>query len=121
MKDELKVKKNEDGKIENDNLSETEDEEEVNENETNLDKSLNFILESNENIKNSNEYQFFKDTLDYIKQSDPESISMLNNELSPEKIKQLEDVYHIKKFKVNYQGKELEIPRRILNIKRNGN
>ena len=121
MKDELKVKKNEDGKIEYDNLSETEDEEEVNENETNLDKSLNFILESNENIKNSNEYQFFKDTLDYIKQSDPESISMLNNELSPEKIKQLEDVYHIKKFKVNYQGKELEIPRRILNIKRNGN
>ena len=85
-----------------------------------LEKTINFILESNTNIKNSNEYQYFKDSLDYIKQNDPESINMLNKELSPEKIKQLEDVYHITKFKVSYHGKELEIPRRILNIKRNG-
>ena len=121
MKEELKIKKNEDGKINFENLSDTDDEEEENENENILDKNINFSLESNKNIKNSNEYQFFKDSLDYIKQNDPESINMLYKELSPEKIKQLEDVYHITKFKVNYQGKELEIPRRILNINRNGN
>ena len=120
MKEELKMKKNEDGKIIFDNLSDTDDEEEENEKESFLEKTINFILESNTNIKNSNEYQYFKDSLDYIKQNDPESINMLNKELSPEKIKQLEDIYHITKFKVNYHGKELEIPRRILNIKRNG-
>ena len=121
MKEELKIKRNEDGKINFENLSDTDDEEEENENENILDKNINFSLESNKNIKNSNEYQFFKDSLDYIKQNDPESINMLYKELSPEKIKQLEDIYHITKIKVNYQGRELEIPRRILNIKRNGN
>ena len=120
IKDEIKIKKNEDGKtdFEKESESESEEEEENKENESNLNNNLNYVLESNENIKNSDEYQFFKNTLDSIKQNDPESINALNEQLSPEKIQQLEEVYHLKKFSVIYQGKEYNIPRKILNIKR---
>ena len=96
-----------------------EDEEEEEEKENKFDKELNYILEINENIKNSDEYTFFKDTLDSVKLNDVESINMLYQELTPEKVKELEEVYHAKKFIINYQGKDLEISRRILNIKRN--
>jgi hypothetical protein len=131
MENEIKIKKNEDGKIDYNNDSEEEEEddeeEEQEEEQKNEDKEkkfnkkLNYILEINENIKNSDEYQFFKDTMDYVKKNDADSINMLYKELTSEKIKELEEVYHAKKFKVNYQGKNLEISRRILNIKRNDN
>lgn len=116
-KDELKMEKNEDGKINNyDDDSESEEEEEDKDNF--LDKTINYILESNENIKYSDEYQYFKECFNLLKKEDPEIINKLKKELNDEKIKQLEEVYHIKKLKVNFQGKELEIPRRIVNIKR---
>ena len=118
MKDELKIIKNENGKYNFDDESETEEEEEE-QKENILDNNINNILESNQNIKISDEYQFFKETLDSVKKNDPESFNMLTQELDQEKIKQLEEIYRIKKLKVNYQGIELEIPRRIVNIKRN--
>ena len=123
MKDELNeniIKKNEDGKTDFKDEEFEYEEEEEEENEDKIDKSLNYILESNENIRNSDEFLYFKNILDYIKQTDKECIDILYKELSQEKIKQLEEIYHIKKYKINYQGKEMEIPRRILNIKRNG-
>ena len=104
-----------------DEYEDEEDEEEEEEKENKFDKELNYILEINENIKNSDEYTFFKDTLDTVKLNDIESINMLYKELTPEQVKELEEVYHAKKFKINYQGKDLEISRRILNIKRNVN
>jgi len=112
------IKKNENGKIDFGN-DESELGEEEEENEDQVDKSITYVLESNENIKNSDEYLYFKNTLDYIKQNDKECIDILNKELTQEKIEQLENVYHMKKYKINYQGKEIEIPRRIINIKRN--
>ena len=123
MKNELNeniIKKNEDGKTDlKDEESEYEEEEEE-ENEDKIDKSISYILESNENIKNSDEFLYFKNTLDYIKQNDKECIDILYKELSEDKIRQLEEIYHIKKYKIYYQGKEMEISRRIINIKRNG-
>ena len=123
MKNELNeniIKKNEDGKTDlKDEESEYEEEEEE-ENEDKIDKSISYILESNENIKNSDEFLYFKNTLDYIKKNDKECIDILYKELSEDKIRQLEEIYHIKKYKIYYQGKEMEIPRRIINIKRNG-
>ena len=122
--------RNEDGKFDYDNESEEEEEEQDEEEEKEqeqedknkkFNKRLNYILEVNENIKNSDEYQFFKDAMDYVKNNDAVSINMLYKELTPEKIKELEEVYHAKKFKVNYQGQNLEISRRIVNIKRNNN
>ena len=121
MKNQLNdnmIKTNDDGKkdLESDEFELGEEEEE---NEDQVDKSITYVLESNENIKNSDEYLYFKNTLDYIKQNDKECIDILNKELTQEKIQQLENIYHIKKYKINYQGKEMEIPRRIINIKRN--
>jgi hypothetical protein len=121
MKNQLNdnmIKTNDDGKkdFESDEFELGEEEEE---NEDQVDKSITYVLESNENIKNSDEYLYFKNTLDYIKQNDKECIDILNKELTQEKIQQLENIYHIKKYKINYQGKEMEIPRRIINIKRN--
>ena len=121
MKNQLNdnmIKINDDGKkdFESDEFELGEEEEE---NEDQVDKSITYVLESNENIKNSDEYLYFKNTLDYIKQNDKECIDILNKELTQEKIQQLENIYHIKKYKINYQGKEMEIPRRIINIKRN--
>ena len=124
MKDELKIIKNENGKYNYNEEYDTESEEEEEDEEKKeniLDKNINFILEENQNIKNSDEYQFFKETIDTVKKNDPECFNMLIKELNQEKIKQLEEIYYIKKYKVNYQGKELEIPRRIVNIKRNNN
>ena len=127
VKDELnysEIKINEDGKINfkdttnsNDDEEEEEEDEDIVENKLNID--INYILEQNINIKNSDEYKFFKETLDYLKQTDIECINMINKELDNEKLKKLEDIYHAKKIKVNYQGKEFEIPRKILNIKKN--
>ena len=118
LKDNI-ITTNENGKKEigNDEFESCEEEEEEKENQ--VDKSITYVLESNENIKNSDEYLYFKNTLDYISQNDKECIDILNKELTPEKIEQIENVYHIKKYKINYQGKEMEIPRRIINIKRN--
>ena len=127
VKDELnysEIKINEDGKINfkdttnsNDDEEEEEEDEDIVENKLNID--INYILEQNINIKNSDEYKFFKETFDYLKQTDIECINMINKELDNEKLKKLEDIYHAKKIKVNYQGKEFEIPRKILNIKKN--
>ena len=126
IKNELnysEMKVNEDGKYNfnntsnSDNEDEEEEEEEIVENKLNID--INYILEQNENIKNSDEYKFFKESLDYLRQTDIECINMINKELENDKLKQLENIYHTKKIKVNYQGKEFEIPRKILNIKKN--
>ena len=122
MKHELKIIKNEDGKTNYQNEEESESEEEEQDKDKSIfDKNLNYIFEANTNIKTSNEYQYFKDTLDYVKQHDFECFNKFCHDLNQLKIKQLEEIYHVKKFKVYYQGKELEIPRRIVNIKRNDN
>ena len=122
MKHELKIIKNEDGKTNYQNEEESESEEEEQDKDKSIfDKNLNYIFEANANIKTSNEYQYFKDTLDYVKQHDFECFNKFCHDLNQLKIKQLEEIYHVKKFKVYYQGKELEIPRRIVNIKRNDN
>ena len=124
VKNELnysEIKINEDGKINfkdtSDSEGEEDEDEEIIQNKLNID--INFILEQNKNIKNSDEYQFFKETLDNLKQTDIECINLLNKELDKDKLNQLEDIYHMKKIKVNYQGKEFEIPRKIVNIKKN--
>ena len=124
VKNELnysEIKINEDGKINfkdtSDSEGEEDEDEEIIQNKLNID--INYILEQNKNIKNSDEYQFFKETLDNLKQTDIGCITMLNKELDKDKLNQLEDIYHMKKIKVNYQGKEFEIPRKIVNIKKN--
>ena len=124
VKNELnysEIKINEDGKINfkdtSDSEGEEDEDEEIIQNKLNID--INYILEQNKNIKNSDEYQFFKETLDNLKQTDIECINLLNKELDKDKLNQLEDIYHMKKIKVNYQGKEFEIPRKIVNIKKN--
>ena len=80
MKNQLNdnmIKTNDDGKkdLESDEFELGEEEEE---NEDQVDKSITYVLESNENIKNSDEYLYFKNTLDYIKQNDKECIDILN-------------------------------------------
>ena len=124
VKNELnysEIKINEDGKINfkdtSDSEGEEDEDEEIIQNKLNID--INYILEQNKNIKNSDEYQFFKETLDNLKQTDIECINLLNKELDKDKLNQLEDIYLMKKIKVNYQGKEFEIPRKIVNIKKN--
>ena len=125
IKNELnysEIKVNEDGKINFNDISNSEDEEEEEEEEiiqNKLNIDINYILEQNNDIKNSDEYKFFKESLDYLKQTDIDCINMLNKELGQEQLKQLEEIYYMKKIKVNYQGKEFEIPRKIVNIKKN--
>ena len=136
IKNELnysEIKRNEDGKINFNNISDLENEEDKEEEEEESDEDedvdefiknkLNIditnILKQNNDIKNSDEYKFFKESLDYLKQTDIECINMLNKELDREELNQLEEIYHMKKIKVNYQGKEFEIPRKIVNIKKN--
>ena len=126
VKNELnysEIKINEDGKINFKDTSDSENEEDEDEEKENIQNKLNininYFLDKNNNIKDSDEYQFFKETLDNLKQTDIECINMLNKELDKEKLSQLEEIYHMKKIKVNYQGKEFEIPRKIVNIKKN--
>ena len=122
IKNELKyseIKINEDGKIKfKDNSFSEEEEEEEEENDeviqNKLNTNINYILAQNIIIKNSDEYAYFKEILD-----DDECKNILKSEFEYEKFKELEDIYHTKKIKVNYQGKEFEIPRKILNIKKN--
>ena len=127
VKNELnysEMKLNEDGKINfKDTTNSDEDEEDEDEEiiENKLNNDINYILEQNNNIKNSDEYIFFKETLDYLKKTDNECIKFIESKLTPDKLKRLEDIYHAKKIKVNYQGKEFEIPRKILNIKNKKN
>ena len=119
------IKINEDGKINYNEITDSDDEEEEKEDEdeeiieSKLNIDINYILEQNNNIKNSDEYKFFKESLDYLKETDIECINMIKKELDEDKLKKLEDIYYVKKIKVNYQGKEFEIPRKILNIKKN--
>ena len=102
---------------------ESENEEEYEDSENDLDnsfyESIKNSLKENSFIMKNDEFKIFSETLYNIKNND----EILSNELfknfNKKETKMLNDLLYVRNVKIEYNGKNFEVPRRTLKIKRN--
>ena len=80
-----------------------------------VDETIN----NNENIKNSDVYQYFTNTLNFLKNYNQGLIDNFYNSLNNNDKKTLENLIHTRQVKINYKNEEYSIPRRTVKIRRN--
>jgi hypothetical protein len=80
-----------------------------------VDETIN----NNENIKNSDVYQYFTNTLNFLKNYNQGLIDNFYNSLGVNDKKTLEHLIHTRQVKINYKNEEYSIPRRTVKIRRN--
>ena len=80
-----------------------------------VDETIN----NNENIKNSDVYQYFTNTLNFLKNYNQGLIDNFYNSLNNNDKKTLENLLHTRQVKINYKNEEYSIPRRTVKIRRN--
>ena len=80
-----------------------------------VDETIN----DNENIKNSDVYQYFTNTLNFLKNYNQGLIDNFYNSLGVNDKKTLEHLIHTRQVKINYKNEEYSIPRRTVKIRRN--
>ena len=90
---------------------ELEDEKEL------VDETIN----DNENIKNSDIYQYFTNTMKNLENYDKNLVDNFVHSLSDLNKNALENLIHTRQVKINYKEEEIYIPRRTVKIKRTHN
>ena len=90
---------------------ELEDEKEL------IDEKIN----DNENIKNSDIYQYFTNTMKNLENYDKNLVDNFVHSLSEQNKNALENLIHTRQVKINYKEEEIFIPRRTVKIKRTNN
>ena len=108
MKKELKCNFVEEEESEDEEEEESEDEDEFN---LYIDQALN----SNDNIKSSDEFKFFAKVMKNIKENDPISYTYLS-EKTKNGIKAIEELSQIRNIKIKYNDKEYTVPRKTVKI-----
>lgn len=100
---------------------EDDEEEEEEDDEDEIDSDFNdkivYALSGNDNIKNSDEFQYFTNIMKKIKENDAESYNFLIN-MFRSKSMNFEKIFLIRNIKVKYKGKEINVPRRTVKIVR---
>ena len=69
-------------------------------------------------INNNDEFKIFSDTFYQIKNNDETLFNKLVEKFNKKEKKILNDLLFVRNVKVEYKGKELDVPRRTLKIKR---
>ena len=80
-----------------------------------VDETIN----NNENIKNSDVYQYFTNILTFLKNNNPNIIDNFYNSLNINDKNNLENLMHTRQVKIKYKNEEYSVPRRTLHIIRN--
>ena len=82
-----------------------------------VDETIN----ENENIKNSDIYQYFTNAMKNLENYDKNLVDNFVHSLSEQNKNALENLIHTRQVKINYKEEEIFIPRRTVKIKRTNN
>ena len=96
-------------------IEEQENEEEEDEEDEDMEEikdSINNILNENENIKNANEYKFFSETINSIKNNDNKIFEIINQGFKGI----IDELLLLRTININYKGKQFEVPRKTVKI-----
>ena len=69
-------------------------------------------------INNNDEFKFFSETFYLIKSSDEDLYDELLSNFENKQIKMINDLLFVRNIKIEYNGKQVEVPRRTLKIQR---
>ena len=80
-----------------------------------IKETIQDILCENKNIKNADEYKYFCDIINEIKNNENDIYKVLNDSSNGE----LEELLLIRNININYKGKEFTVPRKTVKIIKN--
>ena len=89
-----------------------EEEDEEDEDMEEIKEIINNILNENENIKNANEYKFFSETINSIKNNDNKMFEIINQGFKGK----IDELLLLRSININYKGKQFEVPRKTVKI-----
>ena len=87
----------------------------------NFMKDIKMAIKNYENIIKCDEFKIFSDTFVKIKNEDENLMNEIMNEFNKDETAFLYKLLHVRNIKVEFNGVQIEIPRRTLKIKRNIN
>ena len=96
-------------------IEEQDNEEEEDEDDEDMEEIkdiINNILNENENIKNANEYKFFSETINNIKNNDNKILEIINQGFKGK----IDELLLLRSININYKGKQFEVPRKTVKI-----
>jgi len=89
-----------------------EEEDEDDEDMKEVKDAINNILNENENIKNANEYKFFSETINNIKNNDNKIFEFIYQGFKGK----IDELLLLRSININYKGKQFEVPRKTVKI-----
>jgi hypothetical protein len=96
-------------------IEEQDNEEEEDEDDEDMEEIkdvINNILNENENIKNANEYKYFSETINSIKNNDNKIFGIINQGFKGK----IDELLLLRSININYKGKQFEVPRKTVKI-----
>ena len=100
--------------IDDQDNEEEEDEEDEDDDLEEIRDSTKDILFENENIKNADEYKFFAEIINDIKNNDNKTFELLNGAYKG----RIDELLLIRNININYKGKQFTVPRKTVKIVR---
>ena len=100
--------------IDDQDNEEEEDEEDEDDDLEEIRDSTKDILFENENIKNADEYKFFAEIINDIKNNDNKTFELLNGAYKG----RIDELLLIRNININYKGKQFNVPRKTVKIVR---
>ena len=101
------------------NNSDLNPEEDKREFDNNFYQKVKNCMKNLNNIKMKDEFKLFSETFHQIKTNDEDLFRELFDNYKKNEIKLLNDLLFVRNIKIEYNGKQVEVPRRTLKIKRN--
>ena len=102
------------------NFIEEDEEEEEEEEEEEVDdefyEQVAQALSSNDNINNSDEFQFFSQIMKYIRDNEKDIYNYLDQKHSSNTKSNIEELIKVRNIKIKYNNKELTVPRKTVSI-----
>ena len=83
-------------------------------------KEIKIAIKNYENVIKCDEFKIFSDTFLKVKIEDENLMNEIMNDFDKEEMSCLYKLLHVRNIKVEFNGVQVEIPRRTLKIKRNG-
>ena len=91
------------------------------ENDDDFNNDIKISLKNYEKIIKCDEYKIFNETFLRIKSNNEQLINDIFNQSNKRETSIIYNLLHVRNIRVEYNGKQIEIPRRTLKIKRNKN
>ena len=86
--------------------------------DNNFFQNVKNCMKNHNIINNNDEFKFFSETFYLIKSSDEDLYDELLSNFENKQIKMINDLLFVRNIKIEYNGKQVEVPRRTLKIQR---